>query len=39
MVSEYMTEIFTYLKEVEVSELSTIPFLSFISDFIEKNNA
>ena len=39
MVSEYVTEIFAYLKEVEVSESSTAPLLSLISGIPENDDA
>jgi G2/mitotic-specific cyclin 1/2 len=39
MVSEYVDEIFAYLKEVEVSESSTITFLSLIPTLSENDYA
>jgi len=39
MVSEYVNEIFAYLKEVEVSESSTVPFLLLIPSLTENNHA
>ena len=39
MVSEYVGEIFAYLKEVEVSESSTVPFLLLISSLTENHHA
>ena len=39
MVSEYVTEIFAYLKEVEVSEFSTVAFLLLIPSLTENDHA